>query len=212
METKPTKTIYQKLFNVQQNVAIIAKKGTNTFHNYKYAFEADYIAALKPLLGREGIVITETVVHSENQEVVTKNGSRENLVTVTVDYEIRDVESNEYLTARAMGQGQDGTDKALPKALTMANKYFLAKMFQIETGDDAENDDRPPEKKTVLRLENPTSKFDVAKGMIKQVNNIDKLLAVNEQVTKSKNYDAKQKAELVEIISQKIYELENPTS
>jgi hypothetical protein len=211
MDTKPT--FFKRFQNVQQKVATVTKKGTNTFHNYKYAFEADFIAVLKPLLGENGLFITETVVEAHNQEVITKQGNRENLVTVTVDYTIRDTESAEFITARAMGQGQDGTDKALPKALTMANKYFLAKMFQIETGDDAENDDRPPEKKTVLKIENPTSsKFDTAKMMIKQLNSIEELEKVNQRVVSSKNYDAKQKAELIEIISQKIYEIENPTS
>lgn len=214
------KGLWAKIANVQQNVQVVAKLGLNDFHKYKYAYERDYIAEIKPLLGAEGLVIVQTVKNCVERDVTTSKGATENRATVTVAYTIRDTETGQGHTVTFVGQGQDATDKAIPKALTMANKYFLAKTFQVETSDDAENESSA-ERNTPKGKGGKTNdynrpdesvdvKFQRAKTLLANINDTGKLLEAAEGIKESKIYSAEQKKELNLIISRKIDEIDNP--
>ena len=74
----------------------------------------------------------------------------------------------------AVGCGNDrarnGTvgDKGVYKAITGANKYLLFKLFQIETGDDPENEVAPPQEEDKSKdspVKKPAAKAQTKSGI-----------------------------------------------
>lgn len=205
---KKPKGLWAKVLEVQQGVQVVAKLGHNDFHKYNYAKERDIIAEVKPLLGKHGLVLYLTIKSEERTDVQTSKGNTEYQVKVCVAYTIRDVETGQGHTVNFYGYGQDAADKALPKAYTMANKYFLQKFFQLETSDDAE-DSKADKNRDSAPEESPAVKFEKAKALINNLNDSAKLFEVLEGIKDSKIYNKDQKAQLSKIISAKIDEIDN---
>jgi hypothetical protein len=124
-------------------VTYVQKGSENKFHGYKYVSEADLLEKLRPALIEEGLILIPSV------EMVRPMDEHGNTI-VDMRYEIvhKDGDFWPHLI-RISGCGNDraknGTvgDKGIYKAITGANKYFLFKLFQIETGDDPERDTTP---------------------------------------------------------------------
>jgi hypothetical protein len=119
---------------VMRDVGYVQKAGHNDFQNYKYATEADAIAALRPAMIKHGLCMIPSVESVEQDEWGNTN--------VLMHYRILDEEGN-FLSFRAAGSGNDKNskgvgDKGIYKALTGASKYALLKTFMMETGDDPE--------------------------------------------------------------------------
>jgi len=131
------------LHNVMAKVTYVQKGSENKFHNYKYVSESDLLEKLRPALIEEGLILIPSV------EMVRPMDEHGNTV-VDMRYEIvhKDGDFWPHLI-RISGCGNDRAkngsvgDKGLYKAITGANKYFLFKLFQIETGDDPERDTAP---------------------------------------------------------------------
>jgi hypothetical protein len=140
---KMSAKIATALHNVMAKVTYVQKGSENKFHGYKYVSEADLLEKLRPALIEEGLILIPSV------EMVRPMDEHGNTV-VDMKYEIvhKDGDIWPHLI-RVAGCGNDrsknGTvgDKGLYKAITGANKYFLFKLFQIETGDDPERDTVP---------------------------------------------------------------------
>ena len=126
--------ISRKIIAVMRDVGYVQKAGHNDFQNYKYATEADAIAALRPAMIKHGLCMIPSVESVEQDEWGNTN--------VLMHYRILDEEGN-FLSFRAAGSGNDKNskgvgDKGIYKALTGASKYALLKTFMMETGDDPE--------------------------------------------------------------------------
>ncbi|MEX0932356.1 MAG: ERF family protein [Parcubacteria group bacterium] len=204
-KTKPKKLtmpLKSKLFFIQQDMKKVMKLGHNDFHKYDYAREGDIIAEAKPLLKEYKVLLTNNV---ESLDYLEEEGTKKITVFVKVMYELRDLDSDDVISMVSYGQGQDSGDKATPKALTMAMKYFLSKAFLVETGDDAEGDTRLDKKNN--KDEQKKSNFEAAKAMIQGVRNVDGLAEYQENLKNSKTFDAKQKVELNELIKKRVNEL-----
>ena len=154
---------------VMAGVGFVQKAGKNEFHGYKYATEGDAINGLRPHLIENGLVIVSDVLECKGPD---EHGN----TTVRVAYTIWH-ESGENLMCHFFGCGNDRNtkgvgDKGLYKAITGANKYFLLKTFQLETGDDPERDEnyvRPSTEQKTTTIE-PSSQP-------KQSIDIDQLIA-----------------------------------
>jgi len=119
---------------VMKRVGYVQKDGKNEFQNYKYASEANAIAAIRPALIEAGLFMIPSV-ESVSQD---PHGN----TNVLVIYRLFDDQGN-FITFRAAGSGNDKNsrgvgDKGIYKALTGASKYALLKTFMLETGDDPE--------------------------------------------------------------------------
>ena len=117
-----------------QRVGYVQKDGKNEFQGYKYASEANAIAAIRPALVEAGLFMIPSV-ESVSQD---PHGN----TNVLVIYRIFDADGN-FICFRAAGSGNDKNskgvgDKGIYKALTGASKYALLKTFMLETGDDPE--------------------------------------------------------------------------
>lgn len=126
------KNVSKKLLNVIANVSSkVEKSGYNSHQKYKYIMEKDLLDAVRAEIVEQGLLITSSV------ENVTREGT---ITSVSMKHMIIDVESGESLEVRSAGQGADGQDKGVFKAITGANKYFLLKTFLLSGDDDPEND------------------------------------------------------------------------
>ena len=132
------------LHAVMSKVGYIQKQGENTFHGYKYASEADLLEKLRPAMIEEGLLLIPSI---ESVTSIDEYGNTNVLVAYTLVHKDGDVWPHPI---RAAGCGGDRNkngvgDKGLYKALTGANKYLLFKLFQIEPGNDPENDAKDQE-------------------------------------------------------------------
>lgn len=131
--------IAQALHQVMSSVSYVQKTGKNTFHNYKYAGEADLLEKLRPAMLEAGLMLIPSI---KGVSPIDEHGVTTVQMEYTLIHKDGDVWPNVICAA---GQGGDKNkngvgDKGLYKAITGANKYLLFKLFQIETGDDPETD------------------------------------------------------------------------
>lgn len=209
MEEKKVKregNVYEKIMNVQQGIKTVVKSGYNSFHKYAFATERDVIAEIKPLLGREGLAVTHSVV---------SEGAVNDITKLVVMFRITNVaKPDDFVESQAIGYGQDKSDKGVPKAYTMALKYFFSKMFLVETGDDAEHGKEVVKGSSAgntvpAPTETTEQKFERAKLMIKESRNVDGLMDFLGQVRASKNFTAAQKGQLNTLINARVDSLTN---
>ena len=133
--------LYQKILAVMKDVEYIEKKGTNDFHRYNYAREADVVAAVRASCVEHGLIILPKAdpAQWELREFTGGKGDTNFILHVLIEFDIIDTETGEKHTISAWGSGTDKGDKGAYKAFTGAQKYALMKAFQIPTGDDPES-------------------------------------------------------------------------
>jgi hypothetical protein len=125
---------------VMNEVHVVAKRGENEFHRYRYATMGDILREITPLLGRHGIVIFQ----SETGRAMFDD---DNVIAVEYAFTVahasgetwpQTIKQTGVSTCRNSKGGWD--DKSLNKCHTAARKYFLLALFQIPTGDEADAD------------------------------------------------------------------------
>src|SRR5215467_13202527 len=133
---------------VMNEVHVVAKRGENEFHRYRYATMGDILKEITPLLGRHGIVIFQ----SETGRAMFDD---DNVIAVEYAFTVAHASGETWpqslrqtgvSTCRNSKGGWD--DKALNKCHTAARKYFLLALFQIPTGEEADADQGERERDT----------------------------------------------------------------
>jgi ERF superfamily len=133
---------------VMNEVHVVAKRGENEFHRYRYATMGDILKEITPLLGRHGIVIFQS-------EVGRAMFDDDNVIAVEYAFTVTHASGETWphvikqtgvSTCRNSKGGWD--DKSLNKCHTAARKYFLLSLFQIPTGDEEDDTDRGDERGT----------------------------------------------------------------
>lgn len=126
------KNVSAKLLKVIGSVSgSVKKSGHNSHQHYDYVMEKDLLDVVRDELVKQGLLVLMSV----------ENHSRSgDITTVKTKHTIIDVDSGESLEVYSIGEGQDRGDKAAPKSLTSASKYFWLKTFLLSGGDDPEND------------------------------------------------------------------------
>jgi len=130
------------LHEVMSKVGYVQKTGKNQFHGYRYAGEADLLEKLRPAMVEAGLLL---IPSAKSASAPDQHGNINVEIEYTLVHKDGDVWPEKII---ALGCGNDMSpktqrigDKGLYKALTGANKYLLFKLFQIETGDDPEQDE-----------------------------------------------------------------------
>lgn len=148
-------TIAGALHEVWSKCNYVQKTKENKFHGYKYAGEGDLLEVLRPAMVDAGLMPIPSILEVSD---IDEYGN----VRVKVEYTLIHKDGEvwpEKIIAYGMGndKAKNGSvgDKGIYKAMTGANKYFLFKLFQIETGDDPEVDNaldtKTPPKQTPKR-------------------------------------------------------------
>ena len=143
------KNLSKKLVEVMKDCGHVAKNGSNSFHNYKYATAAYVLQLVNSALTKYGIMSAVETNLLEIREVTTAKGNSERLATVETVVTLTDSDSGEQVKIKGLGSGQDAGDKATMKAQTAAIKYAFLLSFAISTGDDPEADIHTDEVMTV---------------------------------------------------------------
>jgi hypothetical protein len=124
---------------VMNEVDVVAKRGVNEFHRYRYAKMEDILKEITPLLGKHGLVIFQS-------ETGRAMFDEDNVIAVEYAFTVAHVSGETWPNLRQTGVstcrntkgGWD--DKALNKCHTAARKYFLLALFQIPTGEESDAD------------------------------------------------------------------------
>ena len=115
------KNLYKKLLAVQQSVKAIEKDSVNPHFKNSYFDINTLLAALKPILSANGLIVLQPVMVVDGTNVLQTH--------------VIDAESGESLTSSIT---LPSTEKAqeLGSALTYYRRYSLQAMFLLEAEDD----------------------------------------------------------------------------
>jgi len=164
-EAKP-KTLTQKLCEVMAAVGYLQKTGQNTKQGYKYAREADVVAALRPELARRHIFIFPNVISVQRNKVERLDFDKALKFSwatdILVEWTIEDGESGETRKCVIPGCSESPGDKGVYVAMTGSEKYLLMKSFLLPTGDDPESDEN--EEKGSKQAAQAVAKAKIAAG------------------------------------------------
>ncbi len=131
-----TKKLASKLVAIQAAAKQVDKTGRMAHGNVKYDFMQEHglLGLLGPLFEEHKVFVAGSIAPNSVEHVGDK---------CYLEYEliVLDGDTGEQMVFRGAGEGQDRGDKATAKAMTMANKYCLQKVFQVATEniDDADN-------------------------------------------------------------------------
>lgn len=138
-ENTNMKNIYQRLNKVKESVKF-AEKTANT-GQYKAVTHDEITAITRGALIENGVMFTVNLKHGELKEIGrTKNGAPNFMYDAiyTIDFINVDNPQDKFSVEQA-GQAVDAGDKAAYKALSLAVKYCLLKLLQIESGENDES-------------------------------------------------------------------------
>ncbi|HYG70213.1 MAG TPA: ERF family protein [Anaeromyxobacteraceae bacterium] len=125
-----------KFSNLIDSLEPIAKAGYNEHFRYNYVKEEDLVTHLRSKLAQYGLAMIWEA-RSESYRPAGKNGES-GITTLELGWRLIDLETGFELQGSWLGQGQDGQDKGVYKAMTGGIKYFYLKNLLISTGDDPE--------------------------------------------------------------------------
>jgi len=147
-----TKTIYQKLLEIQKQVKGLSKDKKS--HNYDYVTGNKLLSFIKPLMDEQGLILKQEILSIDNErqdyEIYDKYKSEykpknEILSKVMMRFTWIDCETGEKDKNLFGANGQNDWEKGLGSALTYGERYFLLKYFHIATDED--DIDNPSRKK-----------------------------------------------------------------
>jgi hypothetical protein len=165
------KNLREKLAAIAGDIGDIKPDGYNEFHRYKYFSDEQLSGIFRKRFADAGVIVVPYVENIDVASFQTDKGKHSFLTTLTVMWRILDTDSDEQLTARTIGQGDDPGDKGANKAMTGAFKYLLIKMFQVGgESSDAEADTSTDERHTD---EKPSRKAKVSRPKAR-VENVQK--------------------------------------
>jgi len=135
-----TSGLVAKLSMVMKEVERIPKRGSNAFHGYKYAMEADVADVVRQELVRQGVMLIPSLKAYELHPLLKKGEPAGVICYATYTFTATDGTGS--ISFDVLGAGSDNPgDKAPYKAFTGAEKYALMKLLLIPTGDDPERDE-----------------------------------------------------------------------
>jgi len=125
----------RKLFLARKAAEKVEKQGHNRDGDFTYARAEDVLEEASRQLEKRDILILGSLI--EEELILGKSGV---LAKVVIEYTVTDSKTGEELPPiRWVGTGVDTPgDKALFKATTGCEKYFLAKLLGIPFGTDPE--------------------------------------------------------------------------
>jgi hypothetical protein len=136
-----SESLYRKLFLARKAAEAVDKKGQSESGDYYFARFEDVLAEASKQLEKKNILIVPQVV----QEKLHFSQQGFAIAVVVMEFEVIDTKGDETLKRRWSGTGHDAPgDKAIFKAQTGCEKYFLAKLLGIPFGTDPEAEPAPP--------------------------------------------------------------------
>ena len=131
-------TIYEKLSAIMDEVGKIEKTGKNDTQGYKFIEQAVVMARLRPLFVKYGLVILPQVKGTNYHD--TPSGKML-VAQLDMNFTLVNVDNPaDRLEFSWSSEGADNGDKAINKAETAGQKYWLLKLLMISEKDDPDAD------------------------------------------------------------------------
>jgi hypothetical protein len=118
--------IYQKLLLAQQEIGTITKSKENPFFKSKYADINVILAIVKPILNKNGLVLT--------QAFVTREDGKTGIITGLVEAE--NGQGLHYFVEMPLG----ATPQQIGSAVSYFRRYALQSLLALEAVDDDANE------------------------------------------------------------------------
>jgi len=135
--------IYQKIHNVMGKVCFITKDGQIGFGNniFKVVTYDRILSTMRQHLLDEGIIIIPNQIdRGIYTEGLTKNGGKKFRYDAIYDIKFICVEDGSEVVSRIEVSAEGSDDKQPSKAVTIATKNAILKVFSLESGDEVNNE------------------------------------------------------------------------
>jgi len=138
-------TLLQKINAVRREISYIQKDANVGYGSNTYAAVSHdaVTAAIRGSLIKHNIIITPpSVVKSHVVDTGRVTGSGNPIIRYEAIYMIQIIngaDKDDFLGANIEAHAEDQGDKSPGKAMSYATKYFILKMFNLETGEDEES-------------------------------------------------------------------------
>lgn len=133
--------IYNKILNVQKAVRALKKDGKG--YNYGYVTGDKLLSVVRPIMDEQGLLLMPEVEGVSSEAVTYDTVSNGKVYTKTeILYHVHmlmtwvDAESGETLTQKWSASGMNNFDKGFGSALTYGERYYLLKVFHLQTDND----------------------------------------------------------------------------
>lgn len=146
----PKLTLAQKILQIQDAVGVVQKKGKfgSEMGNGNYLRIEDAVVAVNKLLSARKLIFYGNLLKADRvpHERVGKDGNlgRSGYISsVLMEWTVEDTDSGEKRAWSFPGDGYDGTDKSIYKAMTGSRKYAIINIFNLPIGNDVEEHGAP---------------------------------------------------------------------
>lgn len=142
-----TPAINEALAAVMDEVKAVAKKERNDAQRFNFRGIDSVVNAVGPALRKHKIVVLPTVLEHTYDTVTSSRGTAMGHVLLKVQYDFIGP-AGDRLTCTVMGESMDVSDKATPKAMSVAFRTALLQALTLPTDEpdpDSEYHERAPE-------------------------------------------------------------------
>jgi ERF superfamily len=154
------KRLAMKILEIQDAVGVVNKKGKfgSEMGGGNYLRIEDAVVAVNKLLTAHKLIFTGTLLpvqladgypgfhlkHSPHEKGGKDSLTRSGYITsLIMEWTLEDTETLEKRSWNFPGDGYDGTDKAVYKAMTGSRKYAIINIFNLPIGNDVEEHGAP---------------------------------------------------------------------
>ena len=159
--------IYQKLTNLQNELKA-PKNQTNKFGGYNYRSNEDILEAVKPLLAKHNLALTQS------DEVVEVGGRlyvKATIKLVNIDNPEEVIESFAYAREEEFKKGMDGS-QITGASSSYSRKYAMNGLFAIDDAKDSDATNIHAKKELDATKTNETDKSKDKNTVIKELNDL----------------------------------------
>lgn len=129
------KSLAAKMSLIMGEVPTMIKNGQNVQQKYAYVTAEDVKAALRPLLKKHKIGVFSQMLEVQRETAINKNQTFVVTVIAKMCFTLVCGETGERMDCLWYGESNDYADKAVNKAATAAEKYWLINTFMLSTSE-----------------------------------------------------------------------------
>jgi hypothetical protein len=136
--------IYSRIAACIAEIGAVGKDHRNQQQGYSFRAIDDFYNALQPVLARNRVFITPTILEHKREERTTKSGGI--LMTTLAHVRFRVwTEDGSFIEADALGEGSDSGDKSANKSASQALKYLFMQVFCVRvSGESGDTENESP--------------------------------------------------------------------
>jgi hypothetical protein len=140
----PKRSLAQKILEIQSKVGQVKKQGhfSSDMGGSAYLRIEDAVKAVGKLMAERDLILTGTLAVKADEsyfyERTPHKTDKGYIANVVIEWKLEDAASGEFRLFYLPGDGYDGTDKAVYKAITGSRKYAIILIFNLAIGNDVE--------------------------------------------------------------------------